>query len=63
MGDHSPGLPYSGYLEHCNAPGIHIRCHDMAGALLDQTEVMPIARLQDITLQLNRADRLPGVTD
>ncbi|MBX3303346.1 MAG: hypothetical protein KF693_14120 [Nitrospira sp.] len=63
MGDDSPGLPYACYLEHCNAPGIQLCCYDMDGALLVETEVMPIAQLQGITLRLNQTDWLPGVVD
>ena len=63
MDDNSPGIPYACYLEHCDAPGISLRCHDVDGSLLMETETTPIDRLQGITFSLRQTDWLPSPED
>ena len=63
MGDNSPGAPYACYLEHCDAPGISLRCHDVDGSLLMETQTMPINRVQGVTLNLSQTDWMPSPAD
>jgi hypothetical protein len=59
----SPGAPYACYLEHCNAPGIILRCYDVEGSLLAETEPMPLSQMQGFTLNLVQTDWIPGAED
>ena len=60
MDENSPGAPYACYLGHCQSPGILLRCYDMDGALLAETEPAPPALWQDVTLNLRQTDWTPG---
>ena len=59
----SPGAPYACYLEHCNAPGIILRCYDTDGGELGETEPTSINQLQGITFNLNQTNWIPGPED
>lgn len=63
MGDDSPGAPYACYLEHCDAPGISLRCQDVDGRLLMETDVTPLQRMQGVTFSLQQTDWLPSSED
>lgn len=59
----SPGAPYACYLDHCNAPGIELRCYDTEGSLIGEMQANPLSQLQGITLNLVQMDWVPGYED
>lgn len=63
MDAHSPGAPYACYLDHCESPGVLLRCYDLDWATLAETEPSPLGSLQGVTLQLRQSDWAPGTWD